>query len=257
MLKKRLIGVVTVKQGWAVQSFGYRRYLPLGKPEVLVENLDRWGADEILISCTDRTQTGQGPDFKLLERISALGLSTPIIYGGGIRNKEEAVRVVNLGADRILVDAIIWDSPADLELLSRELGNQALIAHLPVGIRDGALYWRNYRNGEERLMDHALLSRMHLEWISEVMLTDWVHEGTPGAFDEAIPKLFPLQEKPLLLFGGISESTQLQRVLALNNVVAAGVGNFLNYKEHAIQQIKRNLIGVSIRAAHYASQEEV
>ena len=254
MLKKRLIGVVTIKQGWAVQSLGYRRYLPLGKPEMLVENLDRWGADEILISCIDRTQTGQGPDFTLLERISALGLSTPIIYGGGVRNREDAVRVVNLGADRILVDAMIWDSPAVLELLSRELGNQALIAHLPVAIRDGALHWRNYRNGEERLLDHKLLSRMHLDWISEVMLTDWVHEGTPGAFDEQIPKRFPIKEKPLLLFGGISESEQLQRVLALNNVVAAGVGNFLNYKEHAIQQIKRDLVGVPMRAAHYASE---
>ena len=32
-----------------MQSFGYRRYLPLGRPEVLVENLDRWGADEIVL----------------------------------------------------------------------------------------------------------------------------------------------------------------------------------------------------------------
>lgn len=255
MLKKRLIGVVTVRQGWAVQSFGYRRYLPLGKPEVVVENLDRWGADEILISCIDRSETGQGPDFKLLERIAALGLSTPVIYAGGVRNGADAVQAVNLGADRIQVDAMLWDLPAELELLSRELGNQALIAHLPVSIRDGALYWRNYRNGEECLLDHAALSRMYLEWVSEVMLTDWVHEGTPGAFDEAIPKLFPLEEKPLLLFGGLSASAQLQRVLSLNNVVAAGVGNFLHYKEHAIQQIKRNLVGVPMRAAHYASEE--
>ena len=35
MLKKRLIGVVTVRRGWAVQSFGYKRWLPLGRPEVL------------------------------------------------------------------------------------------------------------------------------------------------------------------------------------------------------------------------------
>ena len=104
-------------------------------------------------------------------------------------------------------------------------------------------------------MDHAALSRMHLEWASEVMLTDWVHEGVPCAFDEQIANLFPLKEKPLLLFGGISESEQLLRVLALNNVVAVGVGNFLNYREHAIQQIKGNIFGVPMRAAHYAREE--
>jgi cyclase len=254
VLKKRLIGVVTVRQGWAVQSFGYNRYLPLGKPEILVENLDRWGADEILISCIDRSNTGLGPDFKLLERITARGLSTPVIYAGGVRNEADAVQVINMGAERIIVDAMLWDSPEDLELLSRELGNQALIAHFSVGIRDGALYWRNYQSGEECRLDHAVLSRIRLEWISEVMLTDWSHEGTPCAFDEAIPKLFPLEDKPLVLFGGFSEAAQIQRVLALNNVVAAGVGNFLNYKEHAIQRIKRHLLGVPLRAAHYASE---
>lgn len=73
MLKKRLIGVVTVKHGWAVQSFGYRRHLPLGRPEVLVQNLDRWGADEILVQCIDRSASGLGPDLDVLGKISKLG----------------------------------------------------------------------------------------------------------------------------------------------------------------------------------------
>ena len=53
MIKKRLIGVVTVKDGMAVQSFGYKKYLPLGNPKILIKNLNRWGADEILINVID------------------------------------------------------------------------------------------------------------------------------------------------------------------------------------------------------------
>ena len=101
MLKKRLIGVVTVKNGWAVQSFGYRKYLPLGKPECLVENFDRWGADEILVQVIDRSLTERGPDFELLEKLGRLGLGTPLIYGGGIRNVEEGMKVIQSGADRL------------------------------------------------------------------------------------------------------------------------------------------------------------
>ena len=58
MINKRLAGVITVKDGWAVQSFGFRSYLPLGRPEVLAENLDRWGADEIILQCIDRGDLG-------------------------------------------------------------------------------------------------------------------------------------------------------------------------------------------------------
>ena len=49
MLKKRLAGLITVLDGWAVQSIGYKKYLPLGRPEIIAENLERWGVDEILV----------------------------------------------------------------------------------------------------------------------------------------------------------------------------------------------------------------
>ena len=47
MVKKRLIGVVTIRNGLAVQSFSYSSYLPLGNPLCIIQNLDRWGVDEI------------------------------------------------------------------------------------------------------------------------------------------------------------------------------------------------------------------
>ena len=255
MLKKRLIGVVTVRHGWAVQSIGYRRYLPLGKPEVLVENLDRWGADEIMLQCIDRSRAQLGPDFDLLNRVGALGLSTPLIYCGGIRNAEDGVRAVNLGADRIAVDAMVWDMPERLETLSRELGTQALIAHMPVRVQGQTLSWLNYRDGRECVLDSAALPRLNLEWVSEVMLTDWQHEGVAGGFNETIPSHFPSAGKPLLVFGGLSETIQFQHLLSQPNVVAACVGNFLSYKEHALQQIKRNMCGIPMREAHYTKEK--
>ena len=56
MIKKRIIGTVVVKNGIAVQSFSYGKYLPLGKPEIIIKNLDRWGVDEILINVIDRSK---------------------------------------------------------------------------------------------------------------------------------------------------------------------------------------------------------
>lgn len=255
MLKKRLIGVVTVRHGWAVQSIGYRRYLPLGKPEMLIENLDRWGADEIFVQCIDRSRERLGPDFDLLKRVGALGLSTPLIYGGGLRHAEDAVKAVNLGADRVVLDAMLWDAPERLEAGSRELGAQALIAHMPVRAHGNGLRWLNYRDGLEHALDETVLARLHLDWVSEIMLTDWPHEGVAGGFDETIPSRFPLADKPLLAFGGLSGPAQIQRILSLPNVMAASVGNFLSYKEHAIQQVKRNMVGILMRAERYAKEE--
>lgn len=252
MLKKRLIGVVTIKDGWAVQSFGYRRYLPLGKPEVLVQNLDRWGADEILVQCIDRSAGGLGPDLDVLGRISKLGIATPLIYAGGINRREDAVKVVSHGADRIMVDAMLLDSPQSLEAIARDLGTQAVIGHLPARRANDSMKVLDYRRRSERSLTEWLIE-LPVEWISELMVTDWMNEGTPGSFDERLLEVARLIDMPLLCFGGISEAAQIQRVLAHPQVVAAGVGNFLSYREHALQTLKQQLSSSAMRAPFYES----
>ena len=64
MLKKRLAAVLILRSGWVVQSFGFSRHLPVGRPAIDVEYLNRWGADEII--CLDMTASpqGRGPDFE-------------------------------------------------------------------------------------------------------------------------------------------------------------------------------------------------
>ncbi len=157
MLKKRLIGVVTVRNGWAVQSFGYGRYLPLGKPECLVENLDRWGADEILVQVIDRSLNHHGPDFGLLARLGAMGLETPLIYAGGIRSVEDGVKLVQSGADRIVVDALLHDDLQTVRDLGEQLGAQALIASLPLSIEGSSLVWLDYRTRKSSALAQDVL----------------------------------------------------------------------------------------------------
>lgn len=254
MLKKRLIGMVTIKNGWAVQSFGYRRYLPLGKPECLVENLDRWGADEILVQVIDRFMADHGPDYELLGKLARLGLGTPLIYGGGIRTVEEGVRVIQSGADRLTVDALLHDDSSVVMGLSDRLGAQALIASIPMAIGAQGPEWFNYRRKTAAPMCDALAETIEQGVVSEVLLTDWQHEGTPHGFDGTLIDLFPYKKLPLIAFGGISSTEQMQGLLARQNVAAVAVGNFLSYREHAIQQFKRALASAALRPSTYATE---
>ena len=50
MLKKRIIANISISDGIVVQSFGFKKKLPLGKVEAFVKNLDRWMVDEIIIN---------------------------------------------------------------------------------------------------------------------------------------------------------------------------------------------------------------
>jgi cyclase len=247
MIRKRLVGVVTVRDGWAVQSISYARHLPLGRPEVLVENLDRWGADEILLQCIDRREAG--PDLALLERVSRTGISTPLIYAGGIRSADDAVSAVKAGADRVCVDALMHDDPRAAAALSEPLGAQAVIAALPVSHAGGRLQWLDHRSRSSKALAGPPLEVLKGGAISEALLIDWRHEGVAGAFDMQLLDLVALGDVPLIAFGGLSEPALLERALKHPNVSAVAVGNFLNYQEHAIGRLKRQLVSTALRPA--------
>jgi len=250
MIQKRLIGVVTVRDGWAVQSFGYSRYLPLGRPEILVENLDRWGADEILVQVIDRSTSGQGPDMALLERIGRRGLATPLIYAGGVRNAGDAIAAVATAADRVVVDALLHDDPAQVLKAGEQLGNQAVIGSLPLSMEDGEVRWLDYRTGESKPLSSVLLELLASGSVSEALVIDWQHEGEPRGFNAALIETLP-DNVPVIAFGGLSQPDQIARVLRSPRVAAAAVGNFLSYREHAMQAFRAEIVGVPLRPAEY------
>ncbi len=255
MLKKRLIGVVVVKGGWAVQSFGYRRYLPLGKPECLVENLDRWGADEIFVLNIDRSTDNIGPDFELLKKLGRLGLDTPLIYGGGIRSLDDGLKVIRLGADRLVVDALMHDDEKIIRSLSQKLGMQAVIGSMPVSMRDQKMDWLDYRSNTSVTVPNSIIKSLNSGIVSELLVIDWQNEGFPNSFNQNLLAGFSgLLNTPLIVFGGLSDPEQMRKLLLQPNIAGVAVGNFLSYEEHAIQNLKNQLKGMPLRLPTYQSK---
>lgn len=257
MLRKRIIGVVTVKNGWAVQSFGYKNYLPLGKVSCIVENLDRWGVDEILLQVVDRSSDHLSPDFELLESIGELGISTPLCYAGGIRSVDDAVNVIQKGGDRVCVDSLLIENCDEVKKISLKLGAQGVIASIPVVIREGGIQHYNYKTGEVSALNNKIQCLIKEKYISEILLTDVDNEGKDKSFNSEIvnlaPELLASELKtPMIVFGGVSCTEQHEYLLEHEGISATAVGNFLNYQEHSVQCIKQLLSGIPIRSAIYS-----
>lgn len=253
MLHKRIIGVISVFDGLAVQSFGYQQILPLGRPTYLAENLDRWGADEILVLNFSRSRRQLGPDMALINKLGALGLSTPLSYGGGVTTVEQAKAIIQAGVERICLDSLLHDNPDEIKLMAQQIGAQAIIAAFPVNRDQNMLEWLDHRSRVTKKLEPALLDLFAAGYISEALVIDWQDEGMQEGFNPALIELFShwANAVPLLLYGGISEMTQMRDFLEHPAVAAVCIGNFLNYKEHAIQRLKEQLISFSIRKPYY------
>lgn len=258
MVKRRIVGVITVRSGWAVQSFGYQRYLPLGRPECLAENLDRWGADEIVVQAIDRSANGAGPDFDVLTRISALGLSTPLVYAGGVSTAAQAARVIAAGADRVGVDALLRSDTSAVIAIADVIGAQAVVAVTPMTIEGGRAEWLDYRTRRcdpaPRLRDvlGPLVDGRH---VSEVMLVDARHDGDLGPFELELIERFPIPDLPIIAVGGAGDPATAARLLGHRRVSAVAVGNRLSYQEHAIQALRRMVAEADVRPPRFVTSE--
>lgn len=214
MINKRIIGVVNIKSKLAVQSYGFNKYLPIGDPLTCIENLNRWKVDEILVHVIDQSSFKSGPDFELLKKISTLKLTTPLIYGGGIRDNSDAQKVIEFGADRISISDILNTSDYDekIQKISIKLGSQAIILSIPCVIYKNKFLFYNYK---EKLFSSNNLVKVNklisADLISEILLIDKLNEGYAQKFNEDLLK--KSLSKILIKFFLVESRIQLKLML--------------------------------------------
>ena len=247
-MRKRLLGVINIKNGLAVQSFSYKWYLPLGSAQILVKNLDNWGADEIIINAIDRSKSNLGPDFETIEKINKLKISTPVVYGGGIRNLEDAKKVIASGADRIIIESLINKKFSEFERISEVIGSQSIIASIPLKSDEiNKLISFNPITSQSNKIKLNYFELMKKKLASEILLIDYLNEGYIDKFNLNILKLTENFNYPTICMGGISSHKLIKKILLFKKIRAVALENSLNYKEISIQNLKEKCQNYGLR----------
>ena len=242
MRKKRIIASITIKDNLVVQSISYSNFLPLGKLRYFIKNLDRWNVDEILIRDIGANKNN-APNFFVIDEIKNTKCSTPIIYGGGITNLNDAKILFNSGVDRIMIENLFFNNPQECLKIINSIGSQSVILSLSMM----GMKIINYKDKSEILnIDYSLLFKA-----SEVLINDVINDGVRNGFDIKILNKFKNLVPNLICYGGISSINLAKKILKKNNVSAISIGNFLNFSEHYYQNFKKKLKLNNLRNPYY------
>ena len=240
MIKKRISAAVIVKNDKVVQSFSYNKYLPVGSVDVVIQNLDRWAVDDIVILNIDRTLCKSGPNLKIIKSLSSIPISTPLVYGGGISTVTDAIDVINAGAERIILDSLFINNPNVIKNISAAIGSQAIIISIPVKVINGYLFNFNYVTKKFTKLDLKKIKKYeHL--ISEIMVIDVDAEGKMGSYNNDLVDFFSKVNIGIICYGGVGLSHLGSNLLKKNSVNAIAYGNVLNYEELSFQKVKKSL----------------
>lgn len=259
MLKDRLVATVLVRDGWVVQSIGFKQYLPVGRPEVAVEFLAQWDVDEIVLLDITATIAGRPPDFAMVGRV-VRRCFVPLTVGGGIRHLEDIHDLTHAGADKISVNAAALATPNLIERGAAVYGRQCIVASIDV--RRVADVWEVFGGGGRQAT-----GRQAVDWArkverfgaGEILLTSIDRDGSKTGYD--IPLVQAVSRSvgiPVIASGGVGRPEHLVEGLRTGGASAVAAGNYFHFSEHSVIAAKAFLAGhgVGVRLDTAASYRD-
>ncbi len=239
MADKRVIACLFVRSGRVVQSLGFERYLPVGRPEIAARFLDAWGVDEIALVDIDARREGRCIDPGLVARV-ADNIFAPLSAGGGISSVEQIRTLLSAGADKVVVNRASHDDPHLVTRAAEMFGNQCFVASVDVRIREGQY---------EVMLDRASVPTGISPWdhaqaleragAGEILLNAVDRDGSGTGYDlELAARTAAAASLPIILLGGAGSPAHVAEALALPGVAAAAAANFWHYTEHSVAVAK-------------------
>lgn len=259
MLKKRIGGAVIIKDGIVVQSIGFGKYLPIGKPEIVVEYLNKWGIDEITLFDISATKKNKCFDSQLLRDIGKKSF-VPLAVGGGISSILDIDNLIKNGADKVCINHLLQKDLSVLKKGAEKYGDQCMIAVVDF----------TFINNDFFVYDYVTKSATKIkvaDWVKiledsqagEILLNSVDRDGTYKGFDiNLFATICDNIAIPIIALGGAGCPLHFKELFLQTEVAAAYAGNFFNFSEHSVITLKKELIasGFNIRletAANYSS----
>lgn len=183
MPAKRIIACLDVNNGRVVKGVRFEGPRDAGDPASCALEYCRQGIDELVMLDVSATLEGRLASLQTIECIAS-EIDIPLTVGGGVRNEEDAIRILDAGADKVALNTAAVEEPAILQRLAARYGSQCVVLSIDARRRNGG-----YEVATRSATQATGLNAMH--WAQsgsalgagEILVTAIDRDGTRGGFD--------------------------------------------------------------------------
>ncbi len=254
-----MIGVLVVKDGVVVQSVNFKRYLPVGKPAVAVEYLNRWGIDEIVLLDVDATVHARTPYSSLIEE-SAEFCHVPLAFGGGISTVSDIEMIIRAGADKVAINSSFFKNPKLVSEGANVFGSQCILVSIDVRKNTQGDFEAYTHSGTKATGLSAAAAAVLAQdsGAGEILVNSIDRDGAKNGYDlELIRDVTKAVSIPVIACGGVGKPSHFHEAAPLE-VSALAAANFFHFTEHSVITAKQFLKNtVNIRLDTYAQYNDM
>ena len=242
MLKKRIIPCLDIKNGRTVKGVNFVDIKDAGDPVELAKQYVKEGADELVFLDITATLENRKTFVTLVEKI-AKEINIPFTVGGGISTVEDAVALIQAGADKVSINSSAVKNPQLITDLKNRFGSQFVVVAIDMKNVNGE--WKVFTKGgtfETELETVSWATEIEKLGAGEILLTSMNSDGTKNGFDiEVTNAVSKAVNIPVIASGGAGKVEHFTEVFTKTQASAGLAASIFHFGEIPIPVLKNKL----------------
>mgnify|MGYP001606781480 FL=1 len=167
----------------------------------------------------------------------------PLALGGGVASLKDAEILIRHGADKVVVNSVLYREPGLARAIADKFGSQAVVASIDVRREgdDWALFSDCGRRREpSSLLDHV--ARLIEEGAGEILLNSIDRDGTMSGYDvPLIKRVVTASSIPIIACGGAGDYEHMREAFVDAGAQALACGSLFNFGDNNPIRAKAHL----------------
>jgi cyclase len=233
MLHPRIIPCLLVHQKGLVKTVQFNNPKYVGDPINAVKIFNEKSVDELMVLDIDATKENREPDYQMIANL-AFECRMPLCYGGGVKNREQALKIFALGVEKIAISSAAIEKPELITEIAKSVGNQSVIVVFDIKKkRFGSKYELYTNNGTKKTGINPVDFAKKVEQLGcgEIVINSIDNDGMMKGYDfNLIDKIRESVSIPITALGGAGDLTDIGNLINRHGIIGAAAGSLFVFK---------------------------
>ncbi len=221
-----IIPAVDIKNGKCVQLVQGKpgtEQVVIENPELVAESWENKGAEILHVINLDGAFGNSSQNLEVVGKILET-VSIPIQLGGGIRTINDAVNLLELGIERVILGTMAVESPENVKKLSEEFGRDRILVALDS--KDSRVVVQGWTQKTGQTAPELGIS-LQEKGAGGILFTNVDFEGLMKGFNmDPLLELLNAVEIPVIYSGGVTSIKDVEK-LSQTNTYGVVIGSAL------------------------------
>ena len=254
-LAKRIIPCLDVDAGRVVKGVKFVDIRDAGDPVEIAKRYDQQGADEITFLDITASSDERATMVNMVSQV-AEQVFIPLTVGGGIREYNDVIRMLNAGADKVGINTAAVHNPELIKEIADRIGSQCIVVAVDakkVSEQGEEDRWEVFTHGGRKRTGLDVLEwghKMADYGAGEILLTSMDRDGTKIGFDLELNRAVSESVSiPVIASGGVGNLDHLVDGVIKGKADAVLAASIFHFGEYTVPEAKAHMAeaGINVR----------